>query len=73
MEENRTFQYEVKCRRCNKITLMYFGAIKDVEIKTFKSWASEHSTFPIQKQCECNNGFMMFHDLVSYGNILDLI
>lgn len=61
--------YELKCRRCNKITGMYFSKINtnDIEAKkSFESWAKEHSTFPITKQCNCNNGKMIFHDLISY-------
>ncbi len=61
------FTYEVKCRKCNKVTKMYFGTSATIDINKFHIWAKEHSTFPVQKQCRCDNGSMMFHDLISYS------
>ena len=73
MEREVNFQYDVKCRKCNKITRMYFGTNKNTTKEKFKIWVSEHSTFPIQKQCSCDNGMMMLHDMVGCGNVLDLL
>lgn len=56
--------YKVKCRSCGKIAKMFFS--NNTDDKTFQKWAREHSTFPIEKQCACDNGSIMFHDLVSY-------
>lgn len=70
--DTKYWEYDVKCRKCGKIARMVFGQQKTTSSKDFKLWASEHSTFPIQRQCDCDNGMMMFHDIVSYGNILDL-
>lgn len=61
---NIDLTYKVKCRSCGKITKMYFG--NDENFNNFRMWAKEHSTFPIEKQCECDNGSMLFHDLISY-------
>lgn len=72
MEENKDYEYDVKCRKCGKITRMWFGSTETTKSNDFKIWATEHSSFPIQKQCECDNGMMMFHDIVSFGNILSL-
>jgi hypothetical protein len=63
MSENLT--YKVKCRSCNKITEMYFGTLETTTKETFNKWFSEHSTFPIEKQCDCDNGSILLHDLVS--------
>lgn len=71
--EEKNFEYDVKCRKCGKITRMYFGSTETTTKSDFCRWASEHSTFPIKKQCECDNGMMMFHDIVSFGNILNII
>ena len=64
MEKDLT--YKVKCRSCSKITEMYFGNTSKVGKKEFESWAHHHATFPINKQCDCDNGSIMFHDMVSY-------
>jgi hypothetical protein len=56
--------YKVKCRSCGKIETMFFS--NNTDKAHFKLWAKEHSTFPIEKQCTCDNGSIMFHDLVSY-------
>lgn len=45
---------------------MYFGNTSKVGKKEFESWAHHHATFPINKQCDCDNGSIMFHDMVSY-------
>jgi len=66
MEKNKYYEYDVKCRKCGKIERMCFGQVKNTKPKDFKTWASEHSTFPIQKQCSCDNGMIMFHDIISY-------
>ena len=65
MEENKYYEYDVKCRKCGKLTRMSFGLKERTKPEDFQEWASEHSTFPIKKQCDCDNGMMMFHDLVS--------
>jgi hypothetical protein len=70
--ENKSWEYDVKCRRCGKITRMYFSTKVSTTGKDFKLWATEHSNFPIQKQCEYDNGMIMFHDIVSFGNALDI-
>jgi arginyl-tRNA--protein-N-Asp/Glu arginylyltransferase len=73
MEREINFEYDVKCRKCNKITRMHFGTNKFTTKENFKIWASEHSTFPIHKQCTCDNGMMLLHDLIGYGNVLDIL
>lgn len=69
----KDFDYEVKCRKCGKTTKMWFGSDKDTTRELFLTWVGEHSTFPIQKQCDCDSGSMMFHDLIAYGNVLNII
>lgn len=73
MAKNKNYEYDVKCRGCAKITRMHFGSSETIEPKNFIHWAIEHSTFPIQKQCVCDNGMMMFHDIVSFGNLLKIL
>lgn len=73
MEQEVNFNYDVKCRKCNNITRMHFGTNMITTKEYFKVWLIEHSTYPIQKQCNCDNGMMLFHDIVGYGNILDVI
>jgi hypothetical protein len=72
MEENKNWEYDVKCRKCGKITRMWHSTHERVSAQDFKIWALEHSAFPIQKQCYCDSGMMMFHDIVSFGNVLSL-
>jgi len=69
MKGLKGYEYDVKCRKCGKISRMYFGT---VPAKHFRFWVNEHSTYPIEKQCNCDNGMMMLHDIVSFGNILKL-
>ncbi len=64
--ETRNLTYKIKCRSCGKITTMYFGDTSTTTKKDFTKWAFEHSTFPITKQCDCDNGSILFHDIVSY-------
>lgn len=59
--------YDIKCRRCGKITEIYFGSQDTTPQKAFISWVLEHCTYPVTKQCECHNGKMGFHDLISYN------
>ena len=70
MNEKEQWEYDVKCRKCGKITRMFFSTIEQVSAKDFKIWASERSTFPIQKQCDCDNGMVMLHDIVAFVNAL---
>ena len=60
-----TINYKVKCRSCNKITEMYFSNFNKENMVSAKSWFREHSTFPIEKQCTCDNGSLLLHDVVS--------
>ena len=62
----KDFTYKVKCRSCGKVTEMWFGKQETTASKDFEIWAKEHSTFPITKQCICDNGSMLFHDVISY-------
>lgn len=69
---NNNWQYDIKCRKCGKIERMHHSTHEQITAKNFQKWALEHSTFPVTKQCECDNGMMMFHDIISFGNILDI-
>jgi hypothetical protein len=60
------YQYEVKCRKCNKLTIMYFGTNNTTTKKNFLLWVREHVSFPIQKQCTCKNNMILIHDIVGY-------
>ena len=71
--ENKNWEYDVKCRKCGKITRMFHSTHEQVKANDFKVWVNEHSTFPIQNQCSCDNGMMMLHDIVSFGNVLSLV
>ena len=64
--EEKDLTYKVKCRSCSKITEIYFSSTEKTNKLTFITDMLEHSTFPITKQCECDNGSIMFHDLISY-------
>ncbi len=64
--EDRDLTYKVKCRSCGKITEMWFSKQSQTQPRDFVKWAHEHSTFPISKQCDCDNGSILFHDLISY-------
>ena len=66
------WQYDIKCRKCGKVTRMFFSDFKQTKAKDFRLWAIDHSTFPMAKQCDCDNGMMMLHDIVAFGNILQL-
>lgn len=68
----KDWHYDIKCRRCGKITRMHFGTHDQISADAFKVWASKHSTFPIQKPCECEHGMMMFHDIIGYGDIFHI-
>jgi hypothetical protein len=72
MNENNDWIYDVKCRRCGKITRMFLSSKEQIKKEDFRKWVLEHSVFPIEKQCECDNGMLMLHDIVSFGNILSL-
>lgn len=69
-KQSSEYKYEVKCRKCNKLNTMYFGDSNTTDKKTFLLWIREHITFPIEKQCNCNNGMILFHDIVGYNIIL---
>ena len=58
--------YKIKCRLCGKITEMWFAKRDQIDKKDFLIWMREHATFPIEKQCGCDNGSIMLHDLVAY-------
>lgn len=64
--ENKEFNYDVKCRKCGKITRMFSTITNKIN---FERWASDHSTFPIKKQCDCDRGMIMFHDIISFSII----
>lgn len=64
-----SYIYHVKCRRCGKETEMWAGKKTQINKDDFLKYINEHSTFPITKQCECNNGMMLFHDVIGYNII----
>ena len=72
IKESDSFEYDVKCRKCCKVTRMFFGNLQTTEKHQFTKWVNEHSTFPIHKQCDCDNGMMLLHDIVSYGPMLKI-
>jgi endogenous inhibitor of DNA gyrase (YacG/DUF329 family) len=67
----KSLRYKVKCRGCGKVVTMYFGDTRTTDFKDFEKWAKEHSVFPITMQCSCDNGSMLFHDLISYSPIIE--
>lgn len=69
-EETIYFTYEVKCRKCNKIEKMFFSDSSITTKETFETYVKHHSNYPIDKQCKCDNGSIMFHDLISFKIIL---
>lgn len=72
MGTNKNWQYDVKCRKCGKITRMHHSSYEQTSRLNFSIWANEHSSFPIKRQCSCDNNMVMFHDIVAFGNILDV-
>lgn len=70
--EDKNWEYDIKCRGCGKITRMHHSTHRQVSSKSFKLWVAEHSTTPIQKQCSCDNGMILIHDLIGIGNVLFL-
>ncbi len=72
MSKEIDYEYDVKCRKCGNITRTWFGSSKQTLKVDFRKWVSEHGAFPVEKQCKCDNGMMMLHDIVSFGNILDV-
>jgi hypothetical protein len=71
MEHN--WEYDVKCRKCGKIERMHHSTNKQLSAQEFRLWAKEHSSFPIERQCSCDNGMIMLHDIVGFGNALSLV
>ena len=71
-EEKKIWEYDVKCRKCGRTHRMFHSTQDQITKDSFLKWVYDHSTFPIHRQCECDNGMMMLHDLVAYGNILDV-
>lgn len=59
--------YRVRCRNCGKKSEMYFDTRNEESKKRLKMFIDEHSPFPIQKQCDCDNGSIMLHDIISYS------
>ena len=70
--ENKKWVYDVKCRKCGKIERLSHSRHLQLSVNQFRSWAVEHSTFPISMGCDCDNEMMMFHDIVSYGEMSDV-
>lgn len=66
MEADRKWEYDVKCRRCGKVTRMFHSNFAQTSSNEFRAWACEHSTFPIARECDCDKKMIMFHDLVSF-------
>ena len=64
--EEYDLTYKVKCRGCNEISEMFFGTTKSTNPETLGLWIDNHKTFPIERQCECDNGSMSLHDIISY-------
>lgn len=64
--EKRDLTYKVKCRGCSKVSEMYFGNTETTLPRDFIRWANEHTTFPIERQCDCDRGSILFHDIISY-------
>lgn len=73
MKNEIDFIYDVKCRNCNAVCRMYFGSNKTTSKESFRAWLSEHSTYPIDMQCKCDNGMVQLHDIVSFGPSMSIL
>jgi hypothetical protein len=71
--ENNSWIYDAKCRTCGKITRMFHSRRDQISANSFKTWVQGHSTFPIEKKCDCDAEMMHFHDIVSYGKMIKTI
>ena len=73
MEREIYYEYDVKCRKCGRVTRKIFGTSQHCTKDEFKEWVKENSIIPISAQCECDRGMMMLHDIVAFGNVLVII
>ena len=68
MKSDKKWHYDVKCRKCGKITRMFHSSFEQISPSQFVNWAVSHSTFPIQCVCDCDPEMIGFHDLVGFVN-----
>jgi len=66
MEEREYYTYKIKCRNCLKVREMVFSLKSKFTPEQFKGAMNEKSTYPQAAQCRCDNGSIMYHDVVSY-------
>jgi len=69
--DNLNWEYDVKCRKCGKITRMHFGPGR-MSSTNIKTWIESYGNIPIQKQCDCDEEMMMLHDIVGFGPVNSL-
>ena len=72
MDEQINFEYDVKCRKCNKITRILFGTNNTTTTKDFTRWIGEHGSFPVHNKCTCDNERILLHDVIGYGDGISL-
>lgn len=66
METIKKWYYDVKCRKCGKVSRMFHSTFFQTSAKDFVEWAIQHSSFPIQQGCECDRSMVINHDLIAY-------
>lgn len=63
------FTYEVKCRSCGKVSEMWVQNSDNMKYTDFVKVMNEKASYPVEKQCNCHNGKMFFHDVISYSPV----
>ena len=55
MHRIKDYTYEIKCRKCGKITEMYLFPVGVNTEADILAWAVDHASYPIQHKCECGD------------------
>lgn len=67
MSEKVIFEYDVKCRRCGKITEMYFSDSSITSFQQFENWKMIKMNECIEMKCTCKEGRLMIHDFIAFS------
>lgn len=69
MEDLKNITYDVKCRRCSKISRIVFGENTSDNIHNFRVLVVRKANEPLEKECSCNRGMILFHDIIGYNKL----
>lgn len=65
-EDYKYNNYKVKCKSCGKVSQMTHSIKLMCRKEEFHVWIHNNKHNPFDRQCSCDNGSMLIHEIIGY-------